>query len=495
MCSPTNFSDIYFGGARNSSLLSDLAGGGGGFVADPECSDHSNEESMQDWTCQGLPSSSTSTSRLFISSKYAPLKNIAPTQAYLQHNFIYRPSWEKNSKKSKYNSNSLYGNRGVPPFGFGKSKSKNKHRNTGSGQFGSSKMDGAKSKRSMMTTTLDISLKMEIGSSSNKYESTGGGGGRHMHVKEEPISDSEVRNESESDSDSDNEKKKSSKKSSHDKSSKKSDKNQKSRKSTDKAMAMHDGCLMHDNPAISDDNSNDSSHNFAAAVKSEAYHKSNVKNEMIGGPNNNDGVQQQQRGDGDGSGQAANATGNLDKSSSSVEEFDNEKPSRVVKVSINLEYDSEVYNDEVNIRRFHKYQRNMEIENTLQVTSFDSSNVITAPVQTPLAAPIGSAGGVDQQFPPYESNLPSTMLDCNMQLQLQQQMVYSSSDSDSDDSDGNDLDDSDNSSCDECASGPCSTSVLPPLQNGSPALSPAMSMSSYYNKNGEFFAIKISFSQ
>lgn len=47
LCSPTNFSDIYFGGARNSSLLSDLAGGSGGFVADPECSDHSNEESMQ----------------------------------------------------------------------------------------------------------------------------------------------------------------------------------------------------------------------------------------------------------------------------------------------------------------------------------------------------------------------------------------------------------------------------------------------------------------
>lgn len=350
-------------------------------------------------------------------------------------------------------------------------------------------MDGTKSKqqRSMMTTTLDISLKMEIGSS-NKYD----GVGRHMHVKEEPISDTEVRNDSESDTDSDNEKKKSSKKSSssHDKSSsKKSDK--KSRKSTDKT-ALHDGSLLHDNPAISDDNSNDSSHNFASAVKSEPYQKANVKSEMIGATSHNDGVaaQQHQRSGGDADGQAANATGNLDKSSSSVEEFDNEKPSRVVKVSINLEYDSEVYNDEVNIRRFHKYQRNMEIENTLQVTSYDSSNVISAPVQTPLAAPIGSAAGApniaiaDQQFP-YESNLPSNMLE--LQLQHQQQIVYSSSDSDTDDSDGNDLDDSDNSSCDECATGPCSTSVLPPLQNGSPAQSPAMSMSSYYNKNGKRF--------
>lgn len=390
----------------------------------------------------------------------------------------------------------------MPPFGFSKSKSKSKHRgnSTATGPFASIKMDGGKSKqqRSMITTTLDISLKMEIGTcesrSSNKYESAG----RHMHVKDEPISDSEVRNESESDTDSDNEKKKSSKKSSHDKSnSKKSDKSQKSRKSTDKT-AMHD--MLHDNPANSDDNSNDSSHNFGAGVKSEPYHKTNVKSEMMsGGTNNNDSAHQQKRGDGEG-GQATNAAGNLDKSSSSVEEFDNEKPSRVVKVSINLEYDSEVYNDEVNIRRFHKYQRNMEIENTLQVTSFDSSNVISAPVQTPLAAPIGSASApnipiTDQQFP-YESNLPSTMLDCSMQLQLQhqQQMGYSSSDSDSDDSDGNDLDDSDNSSCDECATGPCSTSVLPPLQNGSPASSPAMSMSSYYNKNGKLSNSKSSFS-
>lgn len=42
LCSPTNFSDIYFGGARNLSLLSDL-----GATADPECSDNSNEGSMQ----------------------------------------------------------------------------------------------------------------------------------------------------------------------------------------------------------------------------------------------------------------------------------------------------------------------------------------------------------------------------------------------------------------------------------------------------------------
>lgn len=52
LCSPTNFSDIYFGGARNLSLLSDLGStiggvGGTGTAVDPECSDHSNEETMQ----------------------------------------------------------------------------------------------------------------------------------------------------------------------------------------------------------------------------------------------------------------------------------------------------------------------------------------------------------------------------------------------------------------------------------------------------------------
>lgn len=432
-----------------------------------------------------------------------------PTQAYLQHNFIYRPSWEKPNKKGKYSGNGLYGNRGIAPFSFTKTKSKNKHRNTATGQFAMTKMDGKSKQQRPMTSTVtsnwDFSLKMEIGSceatrigvvgggcgqsgSMNKYESSG----RHMHMKEEPISDSEVRNESESDTDSDNEKKKSSKKSSHEKSSsKKSNKSQKSRKSTDKTG------LLHKNPAISDDNSNDSTHNFAGAVKSEAYQKTNIKSEMVnsstmmtdgGSSSNNNAIQQQQqqlREEGVG-GQPSNVPANLDKSSSSVEEFDNEKPTRVVKVSINLDYDSEVYNDEVNIRRFHKYQRNMEIENTLQVTSFDSSNVITAPVTTPLVAPGGGAGPSTELFP-YESNIATSMLDCSMQIQLQhqQQMVYSSSDSDSDDSDGNDLDDSDNSSCDECAVGPCSTSVLPPLQNGSLASSPAMSMSSYYNKNGE----------
>lgn len=42
LCSPTNFSDIYFGGARNLSMVPDV-----GVVADPECSDNSNEGSMQ----------------------------------------------------------------------------------------------------------------------------------------------------------------------------------------------------------------------------------------------------------------------------------------------------------------------------------------------------------------------------------------------------------------------------------------------------------------
>lgn len=381
----------------------------------------------------------------------------------------------------------------MPPFGFAKSKSKSKHRNAG--QFAMTKMDGkSKQQRPMASAAghLDFSVKLEIGAcegrsgggqsgSVNKYESIG----QHPNVKEEPISDSEVRNESDSDTDSDNEKKKSSKKSSNDKSSsKRSDKSQKSRKSADKTG------LLHENPAISDDNSNDSMQNFGPTIKPEAYHKANIKSEMTIGIGNEGGggnhkTGQQQRDDGDG-GRSANASANLDKSMSSVEEFDSEKPSRVVKVSINLDYDSEVYNDEVNVRRFHKYQRNMEIENTLQVTSFDSSNVITAPVTTPLVAPAAGAGTSAESFP-YESSVPSSMLDCSMQMQLQhqQQMGYSSSDCDSDDSDANELDDSDNSSCDECATGPCSTSVLPPLQNGSPISSSAISMSSYYNKNGK----------
>lgn len=381
----------------------------------------------------------------------------------------------------------------MAPLNFVKSKIKSKHRNTATGSFakadGKAKQQQQRSMTTMMAANLDFQLKMEIGAfgsgqscSTNKYDSTG----RHIYVKEEPISDTEARNNSESDTDSENEKKKFHKKSSHEKSgSKKSDKSQKSRKSTDKLASMDAGCLLHEHPAISDENSNDSSHNFTG-VKSEAYHKANVKSELIAG-SNTEQHQQRDEHEHDGGGHAANATGNLDKSSSSVEEFDNEqKPSRVIKVSINLDYDSEVYNDEVNIRRFHKYQRNMEIENTLQVTSFDSSNIITAPVQTPLPPPAGSGGianiaPIVDQFP-YES----AMLDCNMQLQLQfqqqQQLVYSSSDSESDDSDANDLDDSENSSCDECATGPCSTSVLPLIQNlGSPTSSPAMSM---YNKNG-----------
>lgn len=341
------------------------------------------------------------------------------------------------------------GNKGLAT-GFGKSKSKNKHRNI-AGTSGISKIDN-KSKRSAMGN-FDYLIKMEGGGaagsdSKGNHRSNNKSDGRPVNIKDEPISDTEVRNESESDTDSDNDKRKSGKKS-HDKSnSKKLEKNQKSRKS-DKDGVIDD-CSLYDNNGNSDENSNDSGHNFSA-IKSESYQKSNIKNEAIG---NNENASQRD----DVEGQPTNNNPNLDKSSSSVEEFYNEKPTKVVKVNINLDYDSEVYNEEVNIRRFHKYQRNIEMANSLQVTHFDS---------------------VPDAFP-FESNASSVMLDVG------QPMNYnSSSDSDSDESDSNDLDDSDNSSCDECATGPCNASILPPLQTGSTASSPDMSMSSYYNKNGK----------
>lgn len=377
------------------------------------------------------------------------MTNITPTQAYLQQNFIYRPSWENNTTSKSANKKNKFGhlnNKGIA-LSFSKSKSKNKNRNVAITSTSANKTE-SKSKRA--TTSFDYLIKKESGMmdgksgqcSTSKYDN------RQMSIKEEPMSDIEVRNESESDTDSDNEKKKSSKKS-HDKSnSKKLEKNQKSRKSDKSTMNVVDDCSLYDNVGNSDDNSNDSGHNFSA-MKSESYRKLNVKTETTG----ETGGQRD-----DTEPQTTNNT-NLDKSSSSVEEFDNEKPSKVVKVNINLDYDSEVYNEEVNIRRFHKYQRNIEVANSLQVTPFDS---------------------VTEQFP-FESNAIAPTLDGG------QQMNYSSSDSDSDDSDGNELDDSDNSSCDECATGPCSVSILPPLTNGSTASSPAMSMASYYNKNGRFF--------
>lgn len=404
-------------------------------------------EFIQDWTYNNRSSSASSTSRLFISSKYAPLTNITPTQAYLQQSFVYRPSWENTSMGKSANKKSKYGNSGSSKGGISlsKSKSKSKHRNAASTAVASStahKSDG-KSKRSAVGfgyTRKDAGESMS--GPHNKYDN------RSVHIKEEQISDAEIRNESESDTDSDTDKKKSSKKSHEKSSSKKLDK--KSRKS-DKSSGQIDE--LYDNNANSDDNSNDSGQNFGH-LKSESYHKANVKTEPSG---TNDNVIQRD----DAEGQTTNNT-NLDKSSSSVEEFDNEKPTKVVKVNISLDYDSEVYNEEMNIRKFHKYQRNIEMANSLQVAPFDTAT---------------------ESFP-FETNA-STMLDSS------QQLGYSSSDSDSDDSDANDLDDSDNSSCDECSAGPCSASVLPPLLNGSPASSPAMSMSSYYNKNGEsqFFLI------
>lgn len=306
-----------------------------------------------------------------------------------------------------------------------------------SGQSTINKADGSKLKRP--TTGFDYSIKKE-GDPKGSQSSLGRYDSRNMRIKKEPVSDTEIRNESESDTDSDSDKKKSGKKS-HDK-LKKGDKSQKSRKS-DKG-GQGEECSLYDNNGNSDDNSNDSAHNF----KSDSYQKSNVKSEAGGSGDN-----AMQREDGDG--QATNNT-NLDKSSSSVEEFDNEKPTKVVKVNINLDYDSEVYIEEVNIRKFHKYQRNIEIANSLQVAPFDSATES------------------------FAFDICATSL-----LEGGQPMAYSSSDSDSEDSDGNDLDDSDNSSCDECANGPCSVSILPPLQNGSAASSPAMSMSSYYNKNGK----------
>lgn len=464
LCSPTNFSDIYFGGVRNLPLVP-AAGG----IVEPDVSDNSNEASSmqvrllllsialkkvshskvpfllltqlcqysfklysQEWSLNMPPSNASRQ----LQSKYAPLTNITPTQSYLQHNFIYRPSWESsNSSGKSLNKKNKFGgtlnNKGG--LSFSKMKSKNKHRFV-AGPI-TNKSDGSKSKRS---TGFDFPIKKEGDSKGgrNKYDS------RHMHIKEEPTSDIEIRNESESDTDSDTDKKKSSKKS-HDKnSSKKGDKGQKSRKS-----GQNEDCSLYDNNGNSDDNSNDFGQHFDT-MKSNLYQKSNIKSEA-GGSNEN-AIQR-----GDGSGQT---TSNLDKSSSSVEEFDNEKPTKVVKVHINLEYDSEVYNEEVHIRKFHKYQRNVEMANNCQVAPFDS-NTESFPFES------NACGG------PILENVP--------------QISYSSSDSDSDDSDGNDLYDSENSSCDECNSGPCSNSVLPSLQNGDTASSPAMSLSSYYNKNGK----------
>lgn len=309
------------------------------------------------------------------------------------------------------------------------------------------KIDCSKSKRS--ATGFEYSVKREGGRSDSKSSSLNKYDSRGVHVKDEVISDPEIRNESESDTDSDTDKKKSGKKS-HDKnSSKKLEKGQKSRKLDKGAVAPLDDCSLYDNNGgNSDENSNDSGQHFGA-IKSESYQKANIKTETSG--TNDNAIQRN-----DAEGQTTNNT-NLDKSSSSVEEFDNEKPTKVVKVNINLDYDSEVYNEEINVRKFHKYQRNIEMANSLQVAPFDAATEAFS----------------------FDSNGASL-------LESGQQMNYSSSDSDSDDSDANDLDDSDNSSCDECSAGPCSASVLPPLLNGSTASSPAMSMSSYYNKNGKF---------
>lgn len=391
----------------------------------------------QDWTYNNVSSSTSSTSRLFISSKYAPLTNITPTQSCLQHSFIYRPSWESSNiavKSSRYCVKSRYG---ADNLSFSKSKTKSKQRIIATGQT-TNKSNISKSKRS--TSGFDYSFRKELDSKSGqiKYD------GRNVHIKEEPVSDTDIRHESESDTDSDTEKKKSGKKL-HDKnSSKKGDKGQKS-KISDKTGQVENSSL-YGNNGNSDDNSNDSGHNFNA-VKSEPYQKTNVKLEQHCSTDNM--IQRD-----DASGQTTNNT-NLDKSSSSVEEFDNEKPIRVVKVNINLDYDSEVYNEEVNIRKFHKYQRNIEMANNL--TTFD----------------------------PFATDAFQFECDTTIMVEDGQQMNYSSSESDSEDSDGNDLDDSDNSSCDECANGAYNASVLPPLQNCTAASSPAMSISSYYNKNGE----------
>lgn len=329
--------------------------------------------------------------------------------------------------------NSLYGKVGVT---FGKSKSKSKGRNV----VFPTPMLHADSKMKRLPSGFDYLVKVEGDpksgqSSRSKYDSRG--------IKDEPVSDTEFRNESESDTDSDSDKKK---KKSHDK-SKKHDKGHKSRKSDKGAMGLVDDCSLYGNNANSDDNSNDSGQNYAK----NAYQKA-IKSESSGA---NDAIQRD-----DAEGQTTNT--NLDKSSSS--EFDNEKPSKIIKVNISLDYDDEVYNEEASVRKFHKYQRNIEVTSTLQVTSFEP---------TP------------DTFPFQPIPLPT--------LDSTQQMNYSSSDSDSDDSDANDpYEDSDNSSCDECALGPCSSSVLPPLANGDAASSPAMSMS-YYNKNGESTCISNAF--
>lgn len=431
MCSPTNISDIYYDGGRNLSL--------GGMLPDQDCSDNSNEGSVQDWPCN-----LSSPSKLFISSKYAPLTNITPTQVYLKQSFIYRPTWENSnnsigkslSKKNKNNSNFInkYGSNS-------KGKTKNKHKNSSTNKtdVGKLKASSCQSMKFDQMHDTMFSIKKESGSD-NKYDSRNISGSS-IQIKDEPISDNDGRNESDSDTDSETNKK----------NKKSRDKNSSGSKKKDKNQKQYYGSKLNKNSPYgnSDENSNDSNRMKDELNKTADGSKVNVKLETdatSAGTNSNSNN---------------NNNNNLDKSSSSVEEFDNEKPSKTVIVNINLEYDSEVYNDEVNIRRFHKHQRNIEangVASTLHV--FDSA----------------------KQF---DSSAGNYTFDANTLAMVEsgsQNINFSSSESDSNDSD-NDLDNSDNSSCDECAAGPCSPSILPPLNNyESSVSSPAMSVASYYNK-------------
>lgn len=286
-----------------------------------------------------------------------------------------------------------------------------------------------------------------------------------MTIKEEPISDNEIRNESDSDSDSETDKRSNKKSGSDKRSGKKSSKSGKSLEASRRSAKVSiksehridDGGYSFDNNGNSDENSNDSGQSIMKTAAANLFGQeiSAIKVEHDGNPQSmipKSNIKMEPS-DKDGDCQ----TTNLDKSSSSVEEFDNDKPSKLVTVHINLDYDSEVYNEEVNARKFHKYQKNIDSNNltgNFQMQQFQST-----------AEPY-----------PFDGNAGSSAGG-----QLEGCFSGVNSDSDSDDSDAaNDLDDSD-SSCDECSAGPCSTSILPPLQYEN-AASPT-SIASYYNKN------------
>lgn len=378
----------------------------------------------------------------------------------------------------------------------GSSSSKSKNRNKHKASLLNTNKANANNKTSSNAKVDDI-FKVSQGVGCNSLSNRYGSGQLNVIIKEEPVSDQEQRNFSESDSDSESDKNKSGKKKFDKnlgtKKMEKSQKNNKTKKpdSKNSIKIEHpndnrtDDSSSYDNNGNSDENSNDSGQNgnnlmqeHRVVIKCE-NDENTIESESTSTTASSSFVTMPTTSINTtiagGDSMALKTLGstdmiktevsdlkentNLDKSSSSVDDFDNEKPSKMVTINTCLQYDSEIYNDEVNVRKFHKYQRNIELTNNLQITQFDIINEAFS----------------------AESNITENAIE-NMP---HHQLVHSSSsDSESDDSDvANDLDDTDNSSCDECTAGPCSPSILPPLAYTSAVSSSSTSISSYCNKN------------